>query len=31
MEIAVPVQNLSPTGLSKNFKDSLFFSPLNTI
>lgn len=27
MEIAVPLQNLSQTGLSKNFKDSLFLSP----
>lgn len=31
MEIAVPLQNLSQMGLSKNFKDSLFFSPLNTL
>lgn len=27
MEIAVPVQNLSATGLSKNFQDSLFPPP----
>lgn len=31
MEIAALVQNPSQTGLSKNFKDSLLFPPLNTI